>query len=233
MLPPRHPLPPPLSPPFRRGGLPSPEPGPNRTCPAFQEENQGRRADENTVRALATSGARLGSRDSLGSSPLHMAALRGHRQVVEALVDLGANVDELGGSGQTPLEVADQAGMAATVALLRRCCHTAAPAVTVADVTPGEVAPSGWLQRGGGAGAVCRIGYPAGQRQLRPWRRRRPWPRQRLPSQRSLWRGTPGTHGGLSPPPCLNAHPAGSRWPRGTPASPTTKVARMSGFWVP
>lgn len=162
MLPPRHPLPPPLSPPFRRGGLPSPEPGPNRTCPAFQEENQGRRADENTVRALATSGARLGSRDSLGSSPLHMAALRGHRQVVEALVDLGANVDELGGSGQTPLEVADQAGMAATVALLRRCCHTAAPAVTVADVTPGEVAPSGWLQRGGGRRRFVELGTRRG-----------------------------------------------------------------------
>ena len=80
------------------------------------------------VSALLTAGANPNLRSHYGQdpgpddfkgSPLYWAAQRGDVEAIQLLVDAGAQVNEPFGSGDTPLDEANQAGHAAAAALLR------------------------------------------------------------------------------------------------------------------
>ena len=67
-------------------------------------------------RALA--GRRL-SPANRGMQPLHLAAWRGHKEVVECLLDHGADVAALDDLGHTPLAYAEWGGHGEVVLILR------------------------------------------------------------------------------------------------------------------
>ena len=74
--------------------------------------------DIESVRTLIRSGANvnavddewMGGNGTLGWSPLHLAAYRGHRDIVALLVDRGANVDAVDNYGWTALHLAAYRG---------------------------------------------------------------------------------------------------------------------------
>lgn len=61
----------------------------------------------------------MGQGDSSGDLPLHWAARTGCREIVEALVGLGADVNAVSGSGDTPSQYAHDAAFPEVVALLQ------------------------------------------------------------------------------------------------------------------
>jgi ankyrin repeat protein len=78
--------------------------------------------DAALVKKLVAENPKLvGLKDTgFGATPLHWAALKGHDAVVEALLAAGANASAPNREGETPLEVAERAKKASTVAILRR-----------------------------------------------------------------------------------------------------------------
>jgi ankyrin repeat protein len=76
-------------------------------------------AGADIVRALVAAGAAVDERsDSKRSTPLHMAARRGNREVAEALIDCGADINAQDSAGDTPLQRARNCRNAALAALL-------------------------------------------------------------------------------------------------------------------
>jgi len=65
------------------------------------------------VRRLLDAGARVNARQSGGHTPLHEAALGGDAEVVRLLLAAGADPETGNHEGQTPADVARQAGHAA------------------------------------------------------------------------------------------------------------------------
>lgn len=61
------------------------------------------------------SGAALSSLDKEGLSALSWACLKGHRAVVQFLVEEGAEIDQMDKNGRTPLDLAAFYGDAETV----------------------------------------------------------------------------------------------------------------------
>lgn len=53
--------------------------------------------------------------DDFGFSCLHLAAKRGYKDVVEALIEMGADINQEGEGGTIPLHMAAQAGQYETV----------------------------------------------------------------------------------------------------------------------
>ena len=62
----------------------------------------------------------MNAKDKHGWTPLHRAALRGHKEIVELLLAKGAKVNGPAMSGKTALDYASRAGHKETVDLLRR-----------------------------------------------------------------------------------------------------------------
>ena len=60
------------------------------------------------------------SKDSDGYTPLHHAAIGGHAEVVEVLLENGAKLDGIGSRGETALFLASSAGSAEVVELLAK-----------------------------------------------------------------------------------------------------------------
>ena len=63
------------------------------------------------------------AKDEWGSTPLHYAALKGHKEVAELLIDKGADVHAKGDDGKTPIDFAthpDNPNAAAEIADLLR-----------------------------------------------------------------------------------------------------------------
>lgn len=75
---------------------------------------------EMTAAALLGNGADPDAPQRDGDSPLHAAARRGSRELVEMLVRKGARVEARNRAGETPLELADAAGHRTVAELLRR-----------------------------------------------------------------------------------------------------------------
>ena len=63
----------------------------------------------------------VNTRDQAGRTPLHMAAIRGHREMVEVLLSKGALVNAVDGDGWTPLRWATASGAREVSELLREC----------------------------------------------------------------------------------------------------------------
>lgn len=74
------------------------------------------------------SGAALSSLDKEGLSALSWACLKGHRAVVQFLVEEGAEIDQMDKNGRTPLDLAAFYGDAETVGTAGG--HTAPPRPT-------------------------------------------------------------------------------------------------------
>jgi hypothetical protein len=62
------------------------------------------------VELLLARGANVNAKDGYDSTPLHLAAGGGHKEVVELLLAKGANVNAKDRRGQTPLDLAEYYG---------------------------------------------------------------------------------------------------------------------------
>lgn len=69
-------------------------------------------------RALEDDPNLISSKDSSGYTPLHHAAIGGHTEVVEVLLESGAKIDTMGSRGETALFLASSKGNAEVVELL-------------------------------------------------------------------------------------------------------------------
>lgn len=65
----------------------------------------------------------MNSKDNDGDAPLHIAALHGHKEIVELLLANGANVNVKDSEGRTPFDEAIRRGHEDVFELLRK--HTA------------------------------------------------------------------------------------------------------------
>jgi ankyrin repeat protein len=81
-----------------------------------------KRGDLGTVRQLVQSDpAELKKKDAaFGATPLHWAALRGHKDVVTFLLSAGADTKATNRDGETPLQVARRAGKNDVVEVLTK-----------------------------------------------------------------------------------------------------------------
>ena len=67
---------------------------------------------------LIENGADINTRSNDGQTPTHIAAFRGHIEVLRLLIENGADVNARSNRGQTPLQAARQYYHAACVELL-------------------------------------------------------------------------------------------------------------------
>lgn len=67
-----------------------------------------------------TKGANVNAKDKDGDTPVHDAALRGHKDIVELLLAEGADANARDNSGQTPADEASRRGHEEVVNLLRK-----------------------------------------------------------------------------------------------------------------
>jgi hypothetical protein len=72
-------------------------------------------------RLLAEDPSLLNARDAgSGATPLHWAAWSGHAAIVSLLISSGADTSAKNRKGETPLNVAERAGRAEVIRLLRQ-----------------------------------------------------------------------------------------------------------------
>lgn len=77
-----------------------------------------KRGKVSAVREYIAHGGALGATDKVGWSPLAMAAHAGHTEILQLLLDAGADVNESWPSRHTPLMTAAMAGAKPAVELL-------------------------------------------------------------------------------------------------------------------
>jgi PBP1b-binding outer membrane lipoprotein LpoB len=65
-------------------------------------------------------GADVNSKDESGSTPLHSAAISGHKEIAELLIAKGADVNARNNDGETPLDWAIEENHTETADLLRK-----------------------------------------------------------------------------------------------------------------
>ena len=71
-----------------------------------------------TLRKLIADGTDVNARTADGGTPLHDAAMWGHRDIAELLLSKGADVNAKDGNGMTPLHIAANGDHAKLAALL-------------------------------------------------------------------------------------------------------------------
>src|SRR3989338_3167952 len=76
------------------------------------------KGDTKESERLIATGADVNAKDVSGLSPLHMAAVNGHKDVVELLLAKGADVNAKDGNGLNPLHTAAVNGQKDIVELL-------------------------------------------------------------------------------------------------------------------
>ena len=69
---------------------------------------------------LIANGADVNAKDKYPFTPLHIAALNGHKEIVELLIAAGADVNAEDGDGYTPLDCAIKDKHTETADLLRK-----------------------------------------------------------------------------------------------------------------
>ncbi|KAL3312890.1 Ankyrin repeat domain-containing protein 42 [Cichlidogyrus casuarinus] len=90
---------------------------------AFPAHTAAHRGDLKQLRALIEGGiVKVNERDEQNSTPLHKAAGQGHCEVVQWLVEYGANPALLDDSGESPIDVARRFGQ---LAILYQLCPNA------------------------------------------------------------------------------------------------------------
>ena len=72
-----------------------------------------------TAALLIAKGADVNARNGIGGTPLHVVALRGHKEIAELLLANGADVNAKDGGQKTPLDWAKIVGHT-LAALLRK-----------------------------------------------------------------------------------------------------------------
>lgn len=81
-----------------------------------------RRGESNRIKSLLSQGANPSLSDQYGLTALHVAALKGHKEVVELLLDIQGryrvDIECRDGEGQTPLHLAVEGGNPETVELM-------------------------------------------------------------------------------------------------------------------
>lgn len=88
------------------------------TCFAAQLESAVEVGDEQKVVELIKDGANVNESDKLGKTALHVAALKGHRNIAKILLDNKADPQAADWNGYTPLHFAAKNGHQAIVELL-------------------------------------------------------------------------------------------------------------------
>lgn len=101
------------------------------------------------------SGAALSSLDKEGLSALSWACLKGHRAVVQFLVEEGAEIDQMDKNGRTPLDLAAFYGDAETVGTTGG--HTAPPALRAGPVPQRNPGPRTFSECEGLCLSVVRV----------------------------------------------------------------------------
>ena len=75
---------------------------------------------ESVHRALENDPTLIGSKDGSGYTPLHHAAIGGHADIVEILLESGAGIDTIGSRGETALFLASSKGNSEVVRILAK-----------------------------------------------------------------------------------------------------------------
>ena len=71
------------------------------------------------VRFHIKAGTDVNTKDSAGWTPLHLAAMGGHVEIIAALIDAGADPNAAGQMGKTPLVVAQEKRQDAVIQMLQ------------------------------------------------------------------------------------------------------------------
>lgn len=108
--------------------------------------NAARRGDLARLEFLLETDARLDFRDQYGLTAIHMAAIKGHKDVVMLLVEFGADLECTDAEGRTPLHMAVVGGCRDTVEVLlirgadvSAKCHRGATPLQVAEAMGNEI----------------------------------------------------------------------------------------------
>jgi len=97
------------------------------------------------VLLLLQHGADVSSKTKLGSSPLHMAALKGHKQVILTLLEHGADVSSTDLVGQTPEGLATSHSHLQAAAMLKAEAVSRAKCVAFAMGLLGRLGAESWV----------------------------------------------------------------------------------------
>lgn len=105
------------------------------------------RGDYTEVKRHLDNGVNVNEVNSAGDAAIHWAAWTGNTRIIELLAQHGANLNQKGGSGKTPIELARHNNQLSAAALLEQL-HGASPS---------SPQPEKWEKMG--ASTVAHVGY--------------------------------------------------------------------------